>query len=87
MSLKANPSVLIGSCLVPILPYDPIRTVCTETAMSRVRLFEKASKFILNKFAECHIINCLLTLLVRGVLGNIGPRWWLHGPGALVRSY
>ena len=24
MSLKANPSVLIGSCLVHILPYDPI---------------------------------------------------------------
>ena len=87
MSLKANPSILIGSCLVPILPYDPIRTVCMETVMSRVRLFEKASKFILNKFAECRKIKCSLTLLVRGVLGNIGPRWWLHGPGALVRSY
>ena len=24
MSLKANPSVLVGSCLVHFLPYDPI---------------------------------------------------------------
>ena len=38
-------------------------------------------KCILLSGTECHIINYLLTELVRAVPGNIGPRAWL------VRGY
>ena len=39
-------------------------------------------KCILLSGTECHIINYLLTELVRAVPGNIGPRSFSYGPSA-----
>ena len=39
-------------------------------------------KCILLSGTECHIINYLLTELVRAVPGNIGPRSFSYGPNA-----
>ena len=66
-SLEVNPSVLVGSYLVGILPYGPF---------PRLYIFVLESRQIQNKqvWPECHIINYLLASLAQAELGNIGYR-------------
>ena len=44
---------------------------------------EKATESAFHYYKQCHIINKLLTKLVRAALGNIGPRSWQYGPRPL----
>ena len=73
-SLERNPSVLIGSFLVRISPYGPFP--CTKPYSFCFRKPANSKQ----AWAECHVINYLLTQLVRAVMGNIGPlSFFLYG--------
>ena len=66
-SLERNPSVLIGSFLVRISPYGPFP--CTKPYSFCFRKPANSKQ----AWAECHIMNYLLSQLAQTVLGNIGP--------------